>query len=96
MKLVQQNDPQALEAYDLFLDYLATGLVNIAHLYNPEIIIIGGGITAQGEKFLNDVEVKFNQKVMDVYKESTKLVLAELHNDAALCGAFAAVNQLMN
>ncbi|WP_249316455.1 ROK family protein [Bacillus sp. FJAT-50079] len=95
MNLVHRNDSQALEAYHLFLDYLAAGLVNIAHLYNPEIIIIGGGIAAQGEKFLHAIEEKFNEKVMDVYKDSTKLVLAQLHNDAALCGAYAAVNQLI-
>lgn len=43
MDLVHNHDPRAVEAYQLFLDYLATGLVNIAHLYNPEVIIIGGG-----------------------------------------------------
>lgn len=95
MELVHRGNKKAVEAYQLFLDYLATGLVNIAHLYNPEIIIIGGGITEQGESFLNDVQEKYDAKVMDLYKQSTKLVLADLHNDAALCGAYAAANQLI-
>ncbi|MEK3888619.1 ROK family protein [Bacillus sp. FSL K6-3431] len=95
MDLVHKNDLMALEAYHIFLDYLATGLVNIAHLYNPEIIIIGGGITEQGEIFLKDMQEKYDEKVMDVYKQSTQLVLAQLHNDAALCGAYAAANQLI-
>lgn len=95
MDLVHKKYLLALEAYDLFLDHLATGLVNIAHLYNPEIIIIGGGITEQGEAFLKDIQGKYDEKVMQLYKRSTKLVLAELHNDAALCGAYAAANQLI-
>ncbi|CAM4177470.1 ROK family protein [Lederbergia lenta] len=95
MDLVHKNDLLALEAYDLFLEHLVTGLVNIAHLYNPEIIIIGGGITEQGEVFLKDILEKYDKKVMQVYKQSTKLVLAQLHNDAALCGAYVAANQLI-
>ena len=92
MDLVHNEDPKALQAYHLFLDYLATGLASIAHLYNPEIIIIGGGITEQGESFLNDIQAKYDKKVMELYKQSTKLVLATLHNDAGLYGAYAAAN----
>ena len=84
MDLVHNEDPEALQAYHLFLDYLATGLASIAHLYNPEIIIIGGGITEQGESFLNDIQAKYDKKVMELYKQSTKLVLATLHNDAGI------------
>ena len=83
----QKSEPAANDAYDTFISYLVTGLVNIAHLYNPEVIIIGGGITAQGQKFLDDIEQAYKQKVMKVYKDTTKLVLAELENDAALYGA---------
>ncbi|MBS4206041.1 ROK family protein [Lederbergia citrea] len=92
MELVHKNDQAALDAYQLFIDYLSTGLVNIAHFYNPEIIIIGGGITAQGDSFLADIRESYNQKVMELYKQSTRLELAELHNNAALFGAYAAVN----
>ncbi len=88
MSKIKQGEKAAIKAYQEFIDYLSTGLVNIAHLFNPECIIIGGGITEQGESFINEVNSKYKEKVMPLYRESTKIVLAELHNDAALYGAF--------
>nr|WP_144927447.1 ROK family protein [Paenibacillus bovis] len=94
MDLVKKQDPHAKEAYDRFLNYLSTGLVNITHLYNPDVIIIGGGITAQGKSLLEDIQEKYQHKVMDVYKVFTEITLAKLRNHAALYGAYTVVNQV--
>lgn len=41
----------AKDVYEQFLQYVVAGLVNITYIFNPELIIIGGGITEQGEPF---------------------------------------------
>ena len=77
----------AKNVYDQFLQYVVTGLVNITHMFNPELIIIGGGITEQGEPFLREIQERFHDKVMNIYQNKTNIALASLHNDAGVYGA---------
>lgn len=87
LKRVAEGETLAKEVYDEFLEHVATGIVSITHLLDPGLIVLGGGISAQGEDFIKKLNDKFQKKAMKEYADHTKIVQAELKNDAGIYGA---------
>ena len=88
IRLVNEKDPIATLVYERFVSYISIGLVNIAHLLNPEAIIIGGGIAEQTEQFIQDINTEIKKEMMPIYLSQKDLVLpSALGNDAGLYGA---------
>lgn len=84
---IENGDTQAKEVYKEFLNHIVTGLVNITHIFDPGLIVLGGGISAQGKPFFDDLNELFKSRVMPSYGEYTKIVQAKLGNDAGILGA---------
>ena len=70
---------------------LGVGLVNIIHLFNPEVIILGGGVVQMGDRLLGPAQRLVKERAMRVPRESARIVLAELGSDVGLIGAGALV-----
>lgn len=83
----KENDKFALEVVNLWAEYLAKGLYIVALTANPNIIIIGGGISKAGSFLLNKIKDSFYQQVAFQSLKQTKIVLAKLGNDAGMVGA---------
>lgn len=83
---VKDGDEVAAEIAEEFAGYLGRALANIAVLCDPSIIIIGGGVSKAGPILLEYIEKPYAEKVFFANKE-TKFALAELGNDAGICGA---------
>lgn len=77
-------------AQDIFAEtgrYIGVALTSIAHILNPQIAIIGGGIAAAGEDILfQHIRTEFAKRVMDI-PGNMEIVPAKLGNDAGLVGA---------
>ncbi|HJO93039.1 MAG TPA: ROK family protein [Victivallales bacterium] len=86
MKLVKQEDESAVLAYQDFLDSLQFGIDTIVNFVDPEMIIIGGGISAQGGYFFDKVNKIFREQAYPGYDDII-IRKAELENDAGLLGA---------
>src|SRR5699024_1061212 len=71
---------------------VAEGLAQIIILFDPGYLIIGGGISQQGDFLLNTIE-KHIESFLPPDFLKTELKIAELFNDAALYGA---LNPFMN
>ena len=69
-----------------YLGYVACGLTNIANMLQPETIVIGGGICAQGDKILVPITEMVAAEVYGGVLK-TKIAIAELGNDAGIIGA---------
>jgi glucokinase len=54
------------------------------------MIVIGGGVSAAGDLLLKKVETSYQEKVF-AHSRNKKFVLAELGNDAGICGAAALI-----
>lgn len=87
MKKVHEGEALAKEIYDEFISHIASGIATITHLLDPGTIIVGGGISAQGDKFFIDLNKKFKNRIMKSYGKYTKIIPAELQNDAGIYGA---------
>ncbi len=83
----EQGDTVAVQVVDEYIYYLACGIVNIINLLEPEIICIGGGISAQGEALMEPLRKLVKQEQYSRLEQTTKLVAANLGNDAGLIGA---------
>ncbi len=92
MNRVRNGEKLAVEVYNEFLKHVVAGLVTITHILDPGLIAIGGGISAQGKPFFDEINELFKKEAMPSYAERTKIVPAELKNDAGLIGAcYAAI-----
>ena len=87
---VKEKDEVAVEIAEQFGDYLGKGLAVIASVVNPEVFVIGGGVSKAGEILLSFVEPAF-QKYAFQQCRNAKLVLARLGNDAGIYGAAALI-----
>lgn len=88
------GDKFALMVLDKFYYYLGLACGNIANILNPELIVIGGGVSAAGEMLINGVEKYFHRFAFPQVKSNTKIKLAQLGNDAGVIGAASLVKQL--
>lgn len=75
--------------WDRWLSDLAHAITGLVHLLNPELVLIGGGISAQGERLLAPLRAQVFKKVMPEFKRDLKIEKAALENDASLYGALA-------
>jgi glucokinase len=87
MKRVQNGESLANEVFEEFLNHIVTGIVSITHLLDPGLIVVGGGISAQGEEFFKKLNEKFKKRAIKNYAEHTFIVQAQLKNDAGMYGA---------
>ena len=83
---VKAGDEVAMEIADEFGRYLGKGLAVIASVVNPEVFVIGGGVSKAGEILFDYIRPYFLKYAYRVCKD-TKFVLATLANDAGICGA---------
>lgn len=83
---VKAGDELAIEVAQQFGDYLGKGLAVIAGVINPEIFVIGGGVSKAGEVIFDYIRPSFNKTVFHGCKD-TQFALATLGNDAGIYGA---------
>jgi glucokinase len=88
-KAARAGIPVAQEIINRAAEGLGVGLVNIIHIFNPELIILGGGVTQMGEMLLGPAKRIIETRAMQVPRESARIVMAELGSDVGLIGAGA-------
>ena len=83
-----QGDAAAGKVIDEYVDYLGCGVASLVNIFQPEVVCIGGGPSAQGETLMAPVRYILNRE--DYARNSvhrTRLVRAALGNDAGIIGA---------
>lgn len=83
---VKSGDELAIEVARKFGEYLGKGLGIIAGVINPEIFVIGGGVSKAGEVLFDYIRPPFEKTVFHGCKD-TVFALATLGNDAGIYGA---------
>lgn len=83
----RDGNPDVQNAVQLWLDGIASELVNINHLLNPELFIIGGGIIEGAPEFGQLLDAAFRQRLTAQQYAATALKTATLGNEAGMYGA---------
>lgn len=89
---VKAGDTVAIEIAEEFGDCLGKGLAAVAAVVNPEIFVIGGGVSKAGDILLEYVEKNFKKYAFASCKDA-KFALATLGNDAGIYGAAGLILQ---
>ncbi len=81
------GDKAGNEVVKQYLEYVASGLVSIINIFQPEKIVIGGGISREGDYLLNPIKEYCDKHEYNKYLKKTELSIATLYNDAGIVGA---------
>lgn len=81
------GDEICREEIERMVAYLSKGLINIMYLFNPERIVLGGGVMAQQAYLKPLIQEAVADRIEDPFFFSTDIAFAELGNDAGLLGA---------
>jgi glucokinase len=83
--------PLARDIITLAAEALGVGLVNIIHIYNPDIIILGGGVMQMGRMLMEPALRIVQERTMKAPRDSVRIALAQLASNAGLVGAGALI-----
>ena len=81
------KDALALEILEQVYAYLGEFLANVCNVINPEVVVLGGGVSKAGQCLLDGAKKYFDQYVFQAAKD-VRFALATLGNDAGAYGAF--------
>jgi glucokinase len=85
-----QGDVLAIQALERAGTYIGQALASYLHLFNPSIVIFGGGVSFSGNLLLGPVKAALEKHVMDKsYLKDLVIANAALGDDAGLMGALA-------
>ncbi len=85
----QQGDQLALEIVGRAGKYLGIAVTNILHIFNPGVVVIGGGVALIGNLLFDPMREWVAQHAMPAFREAAAIVPAKLGDDAGLYGAVA-------
>ncbi len=85
---MRAGDALGTQLVEEYIESLACGLINVINIFKPEIICIGGGVSKEGEPLLERIRAIVDRE--DYARDSmhrTRIVIAQLRNDAGIIGA---------
>ncbi len=85
--LWKEGDEGATEVVTKWMEYVAHGLVDMIHIFQPEVLLIGGAISREGEVLLSPIRRMAERDTIKIPVPKTEIRAARLGNDAGLIGA---------
>lgn len=87
-ELAEQQDALAISILDRWSTHVAEGIAQIQIIYDPGLILIGGGISSQGEKLLKYITPKLEEFLPSNYGHAP-VQTTQTQNHASLYGAIS-------
>ena len=81
---VNFSKPEIRNAVDKWIDEIVTGLMSIVYIFNPSLIVLGGGIMNE-EYIVNSINTRIQSKLMTSFR-NVKIVNSNLGNTAGMLG----------
>ncbi len=86
----KEGDSLSIEAYHIAGKYLGIGVANFLHVFNPSVVVFGGGVSQSGPLLFDSFNDSLKEHVIHPrYLEGLKIVRAELGDNSGLLGARA-------
>jgi len=85
----QGGDWLALEVISKVATYLGIGMTNLVNIFDPEMIIVGGGLAKMGDLLLSPVRQLVRERAFTLSAQTVRIVPAQLGDDAGVLGAAA-------
>lgn len=87
---MKQGDRAGKDVVDMYISYLACGITNMINIFQPEVLLIGGGVCNEKDYLLKPlVEIVNTEQYTRNQPIKTEIKIAALGNDAGIVGAAA-------
>ena len=83
----RDGDKAAKTVVDNYVKYVGTGLADIVNIFQPEVIVVGGGVANEGDALMNPVREYVNSQTYAKDVKACRIERAFLGNDAGIIGA---------
>lgn len=85
-----KGDKVANVVFENYIEDLAEGLTNLANIFRPDAIILGGGISYRGDVLMEPLQLRLGKMIYGgQWNARVELMISELKNDAGIYGAYA-------
>lgn len=88
-KEAENGDKVAISIRDTALRYLGVGITNVINTFDPDMVVIGGGVSKAGEVIFSKVKEVVNERGLKTITSGCEIVPANLGTDAGVIGAVA-------
>ncbi|MEJ5173407.1 MAG: ROK family protein [Hydrogenothermaceae bacterium] len=89
IKLAKEGDEKALSSFDIFVDYLSVGIMNIAHIFNPDRVLLSGGVVENYPYFITKLIDKVKRITFPLPAEDLSIDVGFLGSWSGSYGALA-------
>lgn len=83
----ENGEPLVCSELSRWIDDIASGIAGLVHIFNPEMVLIGGGVSAQEQLLMVPLRQRVLNQVMPGFANGLRIERATLGNDAGLIGA---------
>ena len=87
VELAEAGHPDALEVLDTIGFHLGIGIANYVNVFNPELVVIGGGLSQAGELLLEPARRVVAERALPLARDYVRISLAVLGPEAGLIGS---------
>jgi glucokinase len=95
-RAAHEGDPFALDLWEETGRYLGLGVLNVIHILNPSIVVIGGGVSNAGDLLFKPVRRTVKERGMAPLVNACEIVPAALGADVGIVGAAALAMEMLN
>jgi glucokinase len=88
-ELAHDGDAAALEVIEVIGSRIGVAIANFANIFNPEVVVIGGGVIAAGELLLGPVRTEVMKRALPPSRDVVRIVAARFGVEAGMIGAAA-------
>ena len=87
VRLAREGDPLAIRILTGIGEHLGSGIASLVNIFNPELIVVGGGFAAAGDLLFEPAKKIADREVLVSVRDSYRIVRAELGTSAGMIGA---------
>ena len=92
-----KKDDVVVDSVNKAAENLGRGLASLANIFNPEVIILGGGVMVElGKELMPIITREFKRFAMIDISKNTEIKMAKLGDDAGIIGALALAKEGMS
>ncbi|MCP4311269.1 MAG: ROK family transcriptional regulator [Bacteroidetes bacterium] len=92
----RMGDELALKVFNDAMEHIGVGIANLINLFNPEMVVVGGGVSLAGDLFFENIQRVVKKHVMQSSHKDLPILPVAFGENAALMGAFALIlNQVL-
>lgn len=95
-ELAHDGDPAAASVLELIAVRLGVGLASYVNIFNPELIVLGGGVMAAGDMLLGPIQDEIARRALPPSRDNVRVLRAHFGPEAGMIGAAALALDLIN